>query len=112
MFPRFCKDMGFDSSKITINDDVINYLITYFADKEDGVRNLGRCLETIISRLNMLRLIQGNNDSPYTCKFIEKLPFNASKIPKITDVFEITRDIVDNILERPKVNESFHHMYL
>ena len=81
---------------------------------KDGVRNLGRCIETIVSRLNMIRLIQGSLEMPDTNKFIEKLPFKATKIPiiKQSEKFKITRDIVDNILDKIKVNESFHHMYL
>jgi hypothetical protein len=110
MFPRFCKDVGFKEGEIKISDDVINYLITTYAEKEEGVRNLGRCLETMVSRLNMLRLVQRCNVQE-TSEFLDKLPFAAKKIPLITNDFLITREIVENILERPKV-ETFHHMYL
>ncbi len=110
MFPRFCKDVGFKEGEIKITDDVVNYLITTYAEKEEGVRNLGRCLETMVSRLNMLRLVQRCNVQE-TNEFLEKLPFAAKKRPLITNDFLITREIVENILERPKV-ETFHHMYL
>ena len=45
-------------------------------------------------------------------KFIEKLPFEAKKIAKINFPFKITREVVENILVKPKVDASFHHMYL
>jgi hypothetical protein len=45
-------------------------------------------------------------------KFIEKLPFDAKKMSKINLPFLITRDVVENILVKPKVDTSFHHMYL
>ena len=111
MFPRFCKDMGFKEDEIIIDDDVVNYLITNFAEKEEGVRNLGRCLETIVSRLNVLRLVQKCVDSD-TSDFLDKLPFKAKKIPIIGDKFVITRDIIDNILDKITVDASHHHMYL
>jgi ATP-dependent Lon protease len=110
MFPRFCKDVGFKEGEIKITDEVINYLINSYAEKEEGVRNLGRCLETMVNRLNMLRLVQ-RCDVKETSEFLDKLPFAAKKIPLITNNFLITREIVENILERPKV-ETFHHMYL
>ncbi len=110
MFPRFCKDVGFKEGELKISDDVINYLINSYAEKEEGVRNLGRCLETMVNRLNMLRLVQ-RCDVKETSEFLDKLPFAAKKIPLITNDFLITREIVENILERPKV-ETFHHMYL
>ncbi len=111
MFPRFCKDMGFLKDELIINEDVINYIINDFAGKEEGVRNLGRSLETVVSRLNVLRLVQ-KSDIPETSEFLDKLPFKAKKIPLITNNFLITRDIIDNILDKPKVDTSFHHMYL
>jgi ATP-dependent Lon protease len=111
MFPRFCKDNGFDSDHLVIKDDVVNYIISNYADKEEGVRNLGRCLDTLVSRLNMLRLVQ-NCPTQATSDFLDKLPFNAKKIPIITKNFLITRDIIDDVLTRPKVEASYHHMYL
>jgi ATP-dependent Lon protease len=111
MFPRFCTDMGFKPDELKITDDVISYIISNFADKEEGVRNLGRCLDTLVSRLNVLRLIQRSTMTE-TAEFLEKLPFKAKDIPLITNNFLITREIIDNILDRPKVDVSHHHMYL
>jgi ATP-dependent Lon protease len=110
MFPRFCKDMGFETDELIINDEVINYMITSYADKEDGVRNLGRCLENLVSRLNVLRLVQ-NSEIEERDKFLAKLPFNAKKIPMITKNFLITREIVENILIKPK-NDNQHHQHM
>ncbi len=111
MFPRFCKDVGFNPGELVINDDVITYIINNFADKEEGVRNLGRCLDTLVSRLNVLRLVQ-KSTSQETSEFLDKLPFKAKNIPTITNNFLITREIIDNILDRVVVDVSHHHMYL
>jgi ATP-dependent Lon protease len=111
MFPRFCKDNGFEADDLKITDDVINYVVSNYADKEDGVRNLGRCLETLVSRLNMIRLVQ-NCPTQETSDFLDKLPFNAKKLPIFTKNFLITRDIIDDVLIRPKVEVSHHHMYI
>ncbi len=110
MFPRFCKDMGFNEDELIIKDDVINYMITSYAEKEDGVRNLGRCLENLVSRLNVLRLVQ-NTDIEERDKFLAKLPFNAKKVPMITKNFLITREVVENILIKPK-NDNQHHQHM
>jgi ATP-dependent Lon protease len=110
MFPRFCKDMGFNEDELIIKDDVINYMITSYAEKEDGVRNLGRCLENLVSRLNVLRLVQ-NSDIEERDKFLAKLPFNAKKVPMITKNFLITREVVENILIKPK-NDNQHHQHM
>jgi ATP-dependent Lon protease len=57
---------NFSSSAIIFPKDVIKYIINnYTKDNlgqvEHGVRNLERCLETIISKLNVLRLYHQNN---------------------------------------------------
>jgi hypothetical protein len=85
-------------------------MITSYADKEDGVRNLGRCLENLVSRLNVLRLVQNSNIEERD-KFLAKLPFNAKKVPMITKNFLITREIIENILIKPK-NDNQHHQHM
>ena len=110
MFPRFCKDLGFNKGELIITTDVINYIITNYAEAEEGVRNLGRCLETLVSRLNVIRLVQDNTLEEKEA-FFAKLPFKASKIPMITNPFSITKEIIENVLIKNKV-ETFNHMYI
>jgi ATP-dependent Lon protease len=42
---------------IIFHDDIIKNIIENFTDNEQGVRNLKRCLETIISKVNMYELL-------------------------------------------------------
>ena len=111
MFPRFCKDMGFNKDQLIITTEVINYIITNYAETEEGVRNLGRCLETLVSRLNVIRLVQDNTKEEKET-FFTKLPFKASKIPMITDKFLITKEIIENILIKNKQEILHNHMYI
>ena len=41
-----------------LNDDIIEYIIENYANDEDGVRNLKRCLEIIHTKLNLYRLMK------------------------------------------------------
>jgi ATP-dependent Lon protease len=59
-------NFNFNHNSLYFADDVIRYIINLHTkdnnDKvEQGVRNLERCLETIVSKLNVLRLTQKNN---------------------------------------------------
>ena len=110
MLPRFTKQIGFGENQIKIDSDTVSYISNVYADKEDGVRNLGRELETLVSRLNVIRLIQ-DSTSDNKELLLKKLPFNALKIPFITKEFEITRTVVDNILTKPVRDESWRFMY-
>ena len=42
---------------ITFDDKIIECIIENYTQKEEGVRNLKRCLETIISKVNMYELL-------------------------------------------------------
>ena len=47
---------------VIFTDEIIEYIITKNTGKEEGVRNLQRCLETILSKINMCNLCS-NDDS-------------------------------------------------
>tara|TARA_B100000524_G_scaffold314414_1_gene192147 strand:+ start:1611 stop:3902 length:2292 start_codon:yes stop_codon:yes gene_type:complete len=61
LLPRLYKDYNMDDSVMSINDDAIKLIIEKYAESEEGVRNLKRCLDTIISKVNVLRFL--NPDS-------------------------------------------------
>jgi len=110
MLPRFCSELGFEKDQITVDIDTIKHIICRYAEDEKGVRNLGRAFETLLSRLNVLRLIQGSN-AENKKEFLDKLPFRAGKIPLITNPFQITHDVVNNVLTIPKNDGAWTHMY-
>jgi ATP-dependent Lon protease len=110
MIPRFAKQLGFSENQIQIKSETVSYISNVYADKEEGVRNLGRELETLMSRLNVIRLIQDSASADKDV-LLEKLPFKATLIPHITPSFEITKEIVDNILTKPVKDESWRFMY-
>ena len=56
LIPELCKDIGFSKDNININDDIVKHIILNYT-KEEGVRTLKRCLETIISKINMLQFM-------------------------------------------------------
>jgi ATP-dependent Lon protease len=58
---------NFSQTAITFPTDIIKYIINNytkndFGEVEQGVRNLERCLETIVSKLNVLRLYHQNTE--------------------------------------------------
>ena len=86
MFPSILKNIGLDPANIRLSDDIIKYIITK-TDKEDGVRNLKRSLETIVSKINVYKLNAHN---------LLKLPFT---IKNFSLPLEITKEVVDSLLE-------------
>ena len=85
---------------LTITDDAVRFMISEYSDEEEGVRVLIRAVETLVTRINLLRIADEKTAKGY--------PFyKAIKLP-----MAITPDDVKSILvETKQVNESWRHLY-
>jgi ATP-dependent Lon protease len=63
LLPSILSQFGLETEKITIDDNVIRYIVNRI-EKEAGVRNLKRALESIVSNINLSRLLD-NSISDY-----------------------------------------------
>jgi ATP-dependent Lon protease len=62
LLPRIREQVCFQKEDITIPEETVHYIIENYCNKEDGVRNLKRCLEIIYTKLNLYRLMKpGSN---------------------------------------------------
>jgi ATP-dependent Lon protease len=67
LIPKILKEIKFTKEDIIISDSVLSYIAEKFTNKEEGVRNLKRCLEIIYTKLNLFRLVK-----PETATFFSK----------------------------------------
>jgi ATP-dependent Lon protease len=58
LLPKIREEIKFASESIVFSDEILEYIINDFTEKEDGVRNLKRCLEIIYKKLNLYRLMK------------------------------------------------------
>ena len=87
--------------QLTISEEAVKYLISEFSKDEEGVRNLIRIVETLVTRVNLLRIAGETTAKKYTF-------YTPIKLPLL-----ITPDLCRRILEDTlrSGNESFRHMY-
>lgn len=88
---------------VTITDEAIKFLISEYSKEEEGVRTLMRAMETLLTRINLLRIADEETAKSY--KFYTKLKFPL----------EIKTDLAKHILEeesKKSVNESWRHLYV
>jgi ATP-dependent Lon protease len=59
LLPKIRAQVNFQEGDVVLPDEVLRYIISNerITQKEDGVRNLKRCLEIIHTKLNLFRLI-------------------------------------------------------
>ena len=65
LLPELLKIFMFNSNEIIFNNESIEYIISNYTLKEEGVRNLKRCLETIISKINIYNLSYDKNENNF-----------------------------------------------
>ena len=100
LLPKIREQVMFDKSEIIIPDETIGYIIENHCNKEDGVRNMKRCLEIIHTKLNLYRLMK-----PGFNLFEEDMSL------KVNFPFTITPAIVDKLIKKPDINMSYQSMY-
>ena len=95
--------MRFNNSEIIIPDQTVHYIIDNHCNKEDGVRNLKRCLEIIYTKLNLYRLMK-----PGSNLFEEEMSLTV-EFP-----FTVTKDVVDKLIKRDGTenNMALQGMYV
>ena len=83
-------DMGVDKEELIFSDEIIIFIVKNYS-QEEGVRNLKRAFQTIIGKLNIIRITQqgalDNLDLPFSLDNFE-LPLNITEniVKKLVDI--------------------------
>ena len=99
LLPSALKDVSLQE-RVSIGKEVLEHIISEYASKEAGVRELKRCIEQITQKINMLRIFNTKD-----------LPFH---IPDFQLPFVVKKHHVDLFLKKnePKVDVSVQRMYI
>jgi ATP-dependent Lon protease len=65
VWPDILNRLRFDKEDIILTDEAIKFMISEYSDNEQGVRTLIRTAESIITRLNMLRIADAETMKDY-----------------------------------------------
>ena len=102
LLPRIREQVKFGTEDIIIPDQTLHYIIDNHCNKEDGVRNLKRCLEIIYTKLNLYRLMRPDSNL-----------FEEDMSLKVEFPFTVTNEIVDKMIKKTEgLNPSLYHLYL
>jgi ATP-dependent Lon protease len=86
---------------LTISEEAIKFLISEYSQEEEGVRTLIRAVETLMTRINLLRIADQETAQSYPFYMKIQMPMN------------VTADNVRHILTdmAKTTNESWRHLY-
>jgi len=80
IWPQLLDRLRFSEKDIQFDADAMRFLISEYSDKEQGVRNLIRAAETIVTRLNMLRISKHETMKEYDFYIDVSFPFKLTSI--------------------------------
>jgi ATP-dependent Lon protease len=96
LLPAALKEVDL-AEKVGLTKEVVTYMIETYANEETGVRELKRCIEQVVQKINMLRMFN-TKDLPFYIKDFS-LPFVVKK------------EHIDLFLKKKLKDTSALHMY-
>jgi ATP-dependent Lon protease len=102
IWPELVDRVRFQPDDIQLPSAVIDWLIHEYSSHEKGVRSLIRCLETIVTRLNMIRIADEEVCQSY--KFYVPVTF------PVTLTIPMVQTILHDLAR--KEPETWRHMYM
>ena len=105
LLPELLKLFDFKEDEILFEDEILKDIIEKYTGKEEGVRNLKRCLESIISKINIYILSYSEKDNT----MIDDLSFKLEdfKLPLVLK----SKDI-QSLLNVVQTDNPPEHMYM
>lgn len=102
LLPKIREQVKFSTEDIIIPEEALHHIIDTDCDKEDGVRNLKRCLEIIYTKLNLYRLMRPDSNL-----------FEGEMALKVEFPFTVTKDVVDKLIKRERNDDmAIRGMYV
>jgi ATP-dependent Lon protease len=102
LLPKIHEQVKFNKDEIIIPDDVIAHIVDTHCNKEDGVRNLKRCLEIIYTKLNLYRLMKPGSNL-----------FEGEMSLKVEFPYKVTKEIVDKLIKKESDGlETWRTLYM
>lgn len=90
------------ANNLTISEEAVKHLIQEYSHEEEGVRTLIRAVETLVTRINLLRIADEETAKSYA--FYKKIT-----LPCAIDV-ELAKHVLQDLTKQP--NESWRHLYV
>jgi ATP-dependent Lon protease len=102
VWPQMLERLSFKVDDLSLTAEAVTYIIEEFSRTEAGVRNMIRAIETIVTRVNMLRVSRHESMKEYPFYMDFQLPLTIT--PQIVKV--LMKD-----LTKIKQDETWRHMY-
>jgi ATP-dependent Lon protease len=102
LLPKIAEQVNMKTEDIIIPNETVEYIVDNYCNREEGVRNLKRCMEIIYTKLNLYRLMK-----PGTNLFEKDMSI------KVEFPFTVTKDIVQKLIKKEDaMNSVLYSLYV
>ncbi len=101
VWPEILNRVGISREELTATEEAADYIVKEYSNGEQGMRTLIRIVETVVNRINLLRISDETSRSVY--KFAVPIKF-----PMTLDVPTVQKLLIDY---SPKEPESWRSLY-
>lgn len=103
LFKEIMDNINIPHENIDIHTDVFKYILTHYCRRHKGVRQLKKCIESLVLKINTAKFTSGTPINRYKC-FKQNLKFP----------FVVTTSVVDELLEDMKdpTDLILSHMFM
>ncbi len=102
LLPDIVTTFGYTKEDIIFTDEILTEIVKQYTGGEEGVRNLKRCIENIISTLNIYHLTKSD-----TKEDIVDMKIKDFKLP-----ITLTKDHINVLLKVNNTDKPPEHMYM
>ena len=95
LLPKIQEQVKFSNEDIIIPTETLQYIIDTHCQKEEGVRNLKRCLEIIYTKLNLYRLMKPGSNL-----------FEKEMSLKVEFPMTIKKEMVDKLIKKDDIDSD------
>lgn len=111
LIPEICENLKFAAEDVVISNKILEYICNHYCEKEGGVRNLKRAIETIYAQLNLYRLMHEGTSPAQLASASVTTTTNKYSL-KVTFPFTVTVESLFSLLpDKPPSNVSLDMMY-
>jgi len=105
ILPELLDTFVFNRDDIVFTEEALLYIIENYTQKEEGVRNLKRCLETIIAKINIYNLSKKESSD-------KNVPLDF-EIENFKFPLTVNKDIIEKLISKKEENfKPPEHMYM
>ena len=103
MIPKILEEIQLASADLIFPEETLTFAIQKYSE-EEGVRNLKRCFQTLLEKINIWRLLNFSGDEINSLNFspqLQKIFKNPLQFP-----LTVTPELLEKIVEDKKVMDE------